>query len=165
MTEVCVEALTSEGWVLEIIDVRDIYGPDGTPLIDWDGILFGTHSDFEPTFFFLNKEVFTLHDYYDLMDGVARMFGDILPAISYHVTSSSDDIRYISFADEIKKHLRQNYQAVGVLSSRGTSASTLETVLSENKVVVVYPSHEQNKSHVHGLTPKSHRQQHDQNRQ
>jgi len=77
------------------------------------------------------------------------------------VESPSDDKKYKSF---VNKLVNPNYQAVGVLASPSISATLLKQVLGEKKAGVVHLSQAQYKSNVHGLTPKSDRQQHDQHR-
>jgi len=150
------------------IDVRVIYSHDGNWLIEWDGIIFGNHSEYEPTFFFLEaKQVTKPAKYETLVKRVASMSSIFLPAISNHVDSPSDDNKYKSFVNKLKKHMiaYPNYQTVGVLASPRISATLLKQVLGENKVGVVHLSQEQYKSNVNGLTPKRDPQQHDQHRQ
>ena len=151
MKDVYFCALLKENWSVEIIDVDVIYSPDGKSIIEWDGILFGTHADFDPTFFFIEtKQVATSAKYNSLVERVANMSSNILPEILAHVASKNDDEKYKSSINKLIKHLRRhpNYRTTGVLASPGFPATLLESCRAEKKVGIVHLSQDQFKAIV-----------------
>ena len=157
ITDVYMDALLKENWVVEKIKVGVIYSPNGTPIMEWDGILFGTHPDYDPTFFFVEaKQVATSAKYQKLVTNVADMTNIYLPAILKHSESPSenDHKNYKKFVNKLLKHLIPNenlYHVAGVLGSPGMEPSLREKMLSENKVGEVHLSQEQYQSNIRGL--------------
>ena len=157
ITDVYMGALLKEKWVVEKIKVGVIFSPYGTRIMEWDGILFGTHPDFVPTFFFVEaKQVATSAKYQKLVTNVADMTSIYLPAILKHSDnpSENDDENYKEFVNKLLKHLIPNknlYHVAGVLGSPGMEPSLREKMLSENKVGFVHLSQEQYQSNIRGL--------------
>jgi len=128
--------LSKDNWNTTLVDVKDIYSPDGKKITDCDGIIFAINPkyDFSVLFFIEVKEIFTLEEY-NLFKERLEVLRELVPTLDPNRKPKPDKSYKEDVARKISRYTRlQDYQEckiIGVVASPYMDESAMNAVITD----------------------------------
>jgi hypothetical protein len=124
-----IEHLEAQSWDVINVNIDNIYEPNGTVIMEWDGVLFASHPSKKDTtlFFIETKQLFTvakLNYFKARLESMHQLITNLDPKMK------DANVKYLTVARRLTRFTRLgNFNIAGVVASPNIEAGVMDLLM------------------------------------